>query len=149
MKNTLFDIRDEFAFTYLDDTLVFSNTFDDRLNHLRKIFERLREKRIKIRASKYKLFQCQVNYPGRVISSDRYQIDQANTKAVTDLLNQKPRTVGEVRQLLGLLAYYRRYVDSFAKISQPFYDLLKKTVSTSSQVPASSKAVAANIFLHS
>ena len=45
--------------------------------------------------------------------------------AVTDLLNQKPRRV-VVRKLLGLLAYYRRCIDPFAKISQLFYDLLKE-----------------------
>ena len=97
VENTLFDTRDEFAFLYLDDKFVFSNTFDDHLNHLKKVFQRLREKGIKIKASKCKLFQRQVNYLERVISSDGCQIDQANIKAVTDLLNEKPRTVGEVR----------------------------------------------------
>ena len=63
---------------------------------------------------------------------------------MTDLLNQKPRTVGEVRRLLGLLACYGRYIDLFAKIAQPFYHILKKAVSTSNQVPGSSKIVAAN-----
>lgn len=48
--------------------------------------------------------------------------------AVTDLLSQKPRRV-EIRKLLGLLAYYRRHIDSFAKISQLLYDLLKKPLS--------------------
>ena len=140
MESTLFDMRDEFAFPYLHDTLVFSDTFDDHSNHLKKVFQRLREKGIRIKASKCKLFQRQVNCLGRVISSDGYQIDQANIKAVTDLLNQKPRTVGKVRRLLGLLAYYKRYIESFAKIAQLLYDLLKKPVSASSQVPTSSKS---------
>ena len=136
MENKLFDMRDEFSFPHLDDTLVFLDTFDDHLNYL-KVFQKLREKVIKIKASKCKLLQHQVNYLGRALRSDGYQIDQANTKAVTDLLIQKPRTVGEVRQLLGLLAYYRRYIDSFANIPQPLYDLLKKPVSASSQVQTS------------
>ena len=142
MESTSFDMQNKFAFPYLDDTLVFSDTFDDHLNRLKKVFQRLREKEIKIKASHCKLFQRQVNYLGRVISSDRYQIDHANIKADTDLLIQKPCTVGEVRRLLGLLAYYRRYIDSFAKIAQSLYDLLKKPVSASSQVPMSSQTVA-------
>ena len=119
MESTLFDMREEFDFQCLDDTLVFSNTFDDHLNHLKKVFQRLREKGIKIKASKCKLFQRQVNYLGKVISSNGYQIGQANIKAVTDLLNQKPCIVGEVRQLLGLLTFYRRYIDSIVQIAQP------------------------------
>ena len=90
------------------------------------------------------MFHYQFNNLGRYICSDGYQIDQANIKAVTDLVNQKPRTVGEVRQLLGLISYYRKYIDSFPKITQPLYDLLKKLVSTSSQVPTSSTTVVAN-----
>ena len=131
-------------FPYLDDALVFSDTFDDHLNHLKKVFQRLRKKGIKIKARKCKLFQRQVNYLGRVISSDGYQIGQKNIKAVANLLNQKPRTVGEVRQLLGLFAYYRGYIDSFAKIAQPLCDLMKKPVSASSQVPKSLQTVAVN-----
>ena len=80
MKSTLFDMRDKFTFPYLNDNLVFSDTFDDHLNHLKKVFQRLREKGIKIKASKCKLFQRQVNYLGRFISSDGYQSDQANIK---------------------------------------------------------------------
>ena len=88
MENALFDdMRNEFAVPYFDDTLVFSDTFDDHLNHL-IFFQRPREKGITIKASKYKLFQRQIKYLGRIISSDGYQIDQANIKAVTDLLNQ-------------------------------------------------------------
>ena len=89
MESTLFDMEDEFAFPYLDDTLAFSDTFDDHFNHLRKVFLRLREKRIKVKASKCKLLQREVNYLRRVFSSDGYQIDQANIKAITDLLNKK------------------------------------------------------------
>ena len=80
MESTLFHMRDEFAFPYLDDTLVFSDTLDDHLNHLKKVFQRLSEKGIKIKASKCKLFQRQVNYLGRFISSDGYQSDKANIK---------------------------------------------------------------------
>ena len=93
MENTLFEMRDEFAFPYLDETLVFSDTIDDHLNHLKKVFQRLGEKGIKIKASKCKLFQRQANYLWKVISSDGYQIDQANMKAIINLLNQKPCTV--------------------------------------------------------
>ena len=56
MESTLSNMRDEFAFLYLDDTLVFSDTFGDHLNHLKKVFQRLRENEIKIIASKCSYF---------------------------------------------------------------------------------------------
>ena len=95
----------EFVFPYVGDSLAFFHTFVDHLNHLKKLFQILREKGIKVTANKCKLFQRQVNYLGRVISSGGYYIDQANIKAVTILLNQKPRTTEEVGHQLGLIAY--------------------------------------------
>ena len=60
MENTLFDMQDEFAFPYLDDTLVFSDTFDDHLNYIKMLFKTLWEKGIKIKASKCQLLQRQL-----------------------------------------------------------------------------------------
>lgn len=59
-----------------------------------------------------------------------------NIKAVTDMLNQKPCTLGEVRRPPDLLAYYRRYINSIAKTAQSLYELLKNPTSISlNQVP--------------
>ena len=53
-------------------------------------------------------------------------MDPESTKAVTSLRESTPKTVGEVRKLTGLLSYYRRYIQGFAKIAKPLYDLLKE-----------------------
>ena len=41
------------------------------------------------------------------------------------LKDSKPSTVGEVRKLLGLLGYYRRYIQDFARIAHPLFQLLQ------------------------
>ena len=38
-----------------------------------------------------------------------------------------PKSIGEVRKLLGLLGYYRRYVPDFSRLAKPLFDLLKDT----------------------
>ena len=62
---------------------------------------------------------------GRILSAEGYRMDPANTKAVNALKESKPRTVGDVRKLLGLLGYYRRYIQDFSRIAQPLFKLLK------------------------
>ena len=55
-------------------------------------------------------------------------------KAVTEPTYKKPRTIGDVSRLLGLLACYRRDVKKFAKIAQlldNLHDLLKESPSVS------------------
>ena len=55
-----------------------------------------------------------------------HSIDLESTKAVTSLRESKPKNVGEVRKLTGLLSYYRRYIQHFSRIAKPLYDLLKE-----------------------
>ena len=41
------------------------------------------------------------------------------------LKETSPKTVGDVRKLLGLLGYYRKYIQDFSRIAQPLFELLK------------------------
>ena len=72
MENYLLDVRDEFAFPYLDDVLVYSDNSKAHINHLRRVLNILREHGIKVNARKCKLFQKQINYLGRTITDKGY-----------------------------------------------------------------------------
>lgn len=137
MENCLHDYRDDFALPYLDDILVYSGTFDEHLEHLRKIFKRLQSKGIKLKARKCDLFQNEVKYLGRIINSDGYKPDPKNIQAVHALADLHPTNIGDVRKLLGLVGYYRRYIPNFAVKAKPLFDLLKHDSST--QLRSSSK----------
>ena len=74
MENCLGDLGDEICIPYLDDIIVYSTTFDDHLQQLRKVLRRLRERGAKLKPSKCKLFQRGVVFLGRVLSEDRATI---------------------------------------------------------------------------
>ena len=61
---------------------------------------------------------------GRLISKDGYQMDNRSIRAVTELKDKEFQTVGEIRQLLGLLSFHRRHIQQFASIAKPLSDLL-------------------------
>ena len=125
MENTLEDYRDQFCAPYLDDVIVYSKSFQDHVEHVRLILRRLRARGIKLKAEKCHLFKREVVYLGRIVSEEGYRIDSENIKPILKLKDAKPRTVGEVRQLTGLLGYYRRYIANFSRIVKPIYELLK------------------------
>ena len=152
MEQCLSDLRDEICLPYLDDVIVFSKSFEQHVEDVRKVLQRLRASGIKLKPSKCSLFKQQVKFLGWIVSADGYTVDPNNTKAVTSLKDKTPVTVGEVRQLLGLLGYYRRFIPNFSSIASPLYELLtgqekssksnihvKMTKKTNGQLPSTTK----------
>ena len=124
MEDILRDLRDKIVIPYLDDLIIFTKTFDEHVQHVTAVLRRLREHGIKLKGPKCELFMKEVKFLGRVVSADGYKMDESNVNAVTNLLNRAPRTVGDVRKMLGLLSCYRRSIPSFAQNAKPLYDLL-------------------------
>jgi transposase InsO family protein len=124
MEKTLAEYRDEFALPYLDDTIVHDKDTEIHIDHVRLVLQKFQEKGLKLNVSKCNLFQTEVSYLGRIISEGGYRMDENSVKAVRELSNKTIETVGQVRQLLGLLGYHRRHVQDFATIAKPLTDLL-------------------------
>ena len=128
MEHCLDGLRDDVCIPYIDDIIVFSQTFEDHVDHIRRVLRRLRAHVVKLKPKKCRLFKREVNYLGQVISAAGYRLDHSNVEAVRTLKDSKPSTVGEVRRLLGLLGYYRRYIQNFARIAHPLFQLLQADV---------------------
>ena len=126
MEETLADYRDEICIPYLDDVLVFNPTFDTHIDGVRKVLRRLREKGIKLKPRKCLLFRKEVRFLGQLVSKKGCRVDPEDIKAVVKLKDKRPSTVKEVRQLLGLLGYYRKYIPNFSKRAGCLYALLKE-----------------------
>ena len=123
MENCL---GDNVSVPYLDDVIIFSATFEEHIEHLRKVLRRLREHGVKPKTRKCNLFKREVTFLGRVVSEKGYMLDPASVKPLLALKDSPPKTVNEVRKLMGFLNYYHRCVKNFSIIAKPIYDLVKK-----------------------
>ena len=57
LMSTVLTGLSKFAFVYLDDVLVYSETYDDHLHHLNTVFERFQKASLKIKLSKCQFFK--------------------------------------------------------------------------------------------
>ena len=138
INQTLVGLRDKVCMAYLDDILIYGRTFEEQANNLQLVLQRLKSRGIKLRADKCKLFLKEVRYLGRLISKHGHRPDPADTAAL-EKFRIPPKTIGELRTLLGFLGYYRSYVRDFSKKFQPIYQLLQtkhKTESKPDKKPA-------------
>ena len=115
-----------FTFGYLDDILIYSLGVEAHLEHLRKVFLRLREAKLKLKASKCSFFKKHIQYLGHLVSGDGIEPLPEKLEAVENM--PPPKTPKEVRQFLGLVGYYRKFVPKFADIARPLTNLTKQDV---------------------
>ena len=111
---------------YLDDVIIVGKTFQDHLQNLREVFQRLREAGLKLKPTKCDFCALQVEFLGHIVSAEGVQTDPSKTEKVAQW--PTPTSRREVQQFLGLANYYRRFVKDFAAIAKPLHRLTEKTV---------------------
>ena len=124
LMSTVLTGLNSFAFMYLDDVLVFSETYDDHLHHLNKVFERFQKASLKIKLSKCHFFKTHLHYLGHRISTNGLEPLPEKLEAIKNLAPM--RNVDKACHILGLLGYYRSFIPAFANITLPITSLLKK-----------------------
>ena len=112
-----------FAKTYLDDIIIFSDTEEEHLAHIEEIFKRLEAADLKIR-SKCDFFKKHIHYLGHLISADGIRPLKDKLDIICDM--PAPHNSKEVKQFLGLVGYYRKFVPRFADLSRPLTRLTCK-----------------------
>ena len=91
------------------------------------IFERLRSYGLQLKSTKCHLFQSSVPFLGHVVYRDGLQCDP---RKIEDVKNWPvPDCLKSVRQFLGFVGYYRRFIPGFADLAEPLVALTGKDVS--------------------
>ena len=113
-----------FAMGYLDDIIIFSKTEEEHLEHLETIFNRLREAGLKLKLQKCSFFKKHIQYLGHLISDEGIQPLPEKLESIAKM--PTPKNAKQVKQFLGLVDYYRKFVPRFTDISRILTKLTHK-----------------------
>ena len=113
-----------FAMGYLDDIIIYSRSEKGHLERLEEIFTRLKAAGLKLKLEKCCFFKKHIEYLGHLISADGIQPLPEKLESIAKM--PAPRNPKEVKQFLGLVGYYRKFVPRFTDISRVLTHLTKK-----------------------
>ena len=100
---------------------------ETHLEHLRKLFIKLREADLKLKEVKCNFLKKHIQYLGHIVSGKG--IAQMPEKLACIQEMPPPKTPKEVKQFLGLIGYYQKFVPRFSDLARSLNALTRKNVS--------------------
>ena len=125
MDLVLAGIKWKSCLVYIDDIIVFSETFEKHIKDLEELFERLSNFNLKLKASKCFFCKKSVEYLGHIVSKNGIEVNPKKVQAAKEL--KAPKNVTDVKSFLGLTGYYRKFIRNYAKIAEPLIKLTRTT----------------------
>ena len=134
-------LEEHSAMNFFDDILIHSRTFKDHTEHLRGVLEKLKQYNLTAKPSKIATGYRSLEFLGHIVGQGLLKPEEKKVKKI--LAIPTPTTKKQVRSLMGLLGFYRRYIPAFASLTAPISDLTKDPkVRTITWTPACDEALA-------
>ena len=106
---------DRFIVVFVDDILIYSKSEEDHERHLRVVLQTLREHQLYAKFSKCEFWLTEVRFLGHMVSASGVSVDLKKVKAVMSW--ERPNSVFEISSFLGLVEYYRRFIEDLSRLS--------------------------------
>ena len=117
MEWVLEGLLDVICKVYIDDIIIYSNTWEEHLEHLQVVFERIRKYGMMAKLPKCQFIKKSVKVLGLMVRKGEISPDPDKIEAIKKMPVPKDRK--ELRTFLGLSGHYRRFVKGYAEIAKP------------------------------
>lgn len=146
IMEALAGLVDVSCIVYLDDILIYSESEEAHVSHVKEVLERLRKYKLYIKLSKCEWHATQTEYLGYIVSPEGISVDRARVETVQEW--PMPISVREVRVFLGFMNYYRRFIARFSQIALPLTSLTQKSPNAARGGPAQRREESVKIQLN-
>ena len=115
---------EEFTDSYIDDIIVFSDTWEQHLSHLRTVLGALRNSHLTAKPSKCFLGYEQLEFLVHIVGGGTVAPVKEKVRVIRDF--PEPTTKRELRSFLGMVGYYRKFIPNFSQLAAPLTDMTGK-----------------------
>lgn len=117
-------LKDVTVLGYIDDLIVVSSSFEQHLQDLRAVFDRLRVFCLRANRDKCVFARERVKYLGHVITPEGVAPDPDKVSAITQM--KEPTSLKHLQTFLQTCSWFRKFVPGFSQVAQPLTLLTKK-----------------------
>jgi hypothetical protein len=114
----------KFVLVFFNDILIYSKSWEDHVQHVDKVLQLLKEQQLYAKPSKCFFGVKEIEYLGHIVCHEGVKVDPNKIKAMMDWMI--PKTLKNLRGLLGLTGYYHMFVRHYRRIATPLMALTKK-----------------------
>lgn len=111
-----------YSVVYIDDIVIFSDSFEDHLRHVAIILTKLREAGMTVKKTKSAFCRAEVKFLGHRVTSVGLGPDPEKIAAIQHF--PTPRTQRQLRSFMGLCSFFRQFVPSYARTVEDLRSLL-------------------------
>ncbi len=117
------------CFVYVDDIIVYSDSFETHLERLRHVLNHLRANNFVIQPAKCEFAKSEIIYLGHKISDKGLIPTEDKLEKISNF--PQPRDVKSLQRFLGLCGYYRKFIPNFSEKMAPLNKLLRGQITPS------------------
>lgn len=121
-----------YVYHYVDDFIIVSQTFEEHLERLKEVARRMREAQLSISKKKSMFCYKKITFLGYVFEGGGLSINPERVQPIIEY--KRPGTMKELRRLIGLVGWYRRFIPNAAGIMAPLTELTKGKVEKTARV---------------
>jgi transposase InsO family protein len=114
----------DFVVNYLDDLLVFSKTFEEHMTHVQRLIDAIFAEGFRLNFKKCSFASSRIQYLGHILSPNSVEPLSDNIAAITNF--PVPSSRRTIRQFLGKINFYRKFIPNSSSLLEPFHNLLRK-----------------------
>src|SRR5437868_13581257 len=106
---------------FIDDILILGRDDNELLKNAFLVFSALERAGLTLNKAKIKFDLPEIKYVGMILTADGIKPNPDKVKSILEL--EPPQSISDIRQLMGMVNWFNKFIPDLASIAKPIYDL--------------------------